>query len=253
MISVAAIGVLSNTLSIETGDLRKGSAFDRVKATFNQALKLGELPASQLTAEYDSGANRDFLESATLTGALIEPQEAQPAKGRQTATDASDLSVTYEVSHDFASKKTDLKLAANTNIEGTRVGVKMDDKDGVTEVSAERDIQGVTVEPSWRVKAKSARVKLMSKLGDNDKLSAQIDHTPDGGATTYEVSYDRQIEEGRDLSATVDANGKTVEVDYVDSKTEDGATWTASASMPIDSGKDVMDDVKLSLKRAWKW
>ena len=55
MISVAAIGVLSNTLSIETGDLRKGSAFDRVKATFNQALKLGDLPESKLTAEYDSG------------------------------------------------------------------------------------------------------------------------------------------------------------------------------------------------------
>jgi len=252
MISVAAIGVLSNTVSIETGDLRKGSAFDRVKATFSQALRLGELPESRLTAEYDSGANRDFLKEATLTGSLIERQEAQEAKGRKAAVDASDLSVTYEVSHDFASKKTDIKLAASTTIEGTQVGAKFDDTDGVTEVSAEREIQGVTVEPSWLVKAKTARVKLMSKLGD-DRLSAQIDHKPDGGETTYEVSYDRQIEEGRDLSATIGCESKSVDIDYVDTKTEDGATWTASASVPYEGGRDMLDDVKLTLKRAWKW
>jgi len=255
MISIV-LSSLGHNVELTTGNLRQGTAFDSIKATFNQALKLGDLPAGNLKCEYDSGANRDFLKEATLTGALVEPSEGQPAKGRKAAVEASDLSVTYEVSHEFTSKKTDVKLSANTKVEGTRVGVEVDDTDGLVELTAERDLgvgdQNVNVQPSWLVKAKKARVKLMSKLSDDGTLSATVDYTPDGGDTSYEVSYDHSLAQGRDVSATFGSDSKSIDVDYVDSKTEDGATWTASASVPSD-GKDILGAAKLSLKRAWTW
>jgi len=254
MLSIV-LSSLGHNVELSTGDLRQGTAFDSVKATFSQNLQLGELPASKLRCEYDSGSNRDFLKEASLTGSIIEPKEAKAAKGRQAAVDASDLSVTYEVSHDFASKKTDVKLSANTKFDGTKLGAEFDDTDGLTEVSAERDLDlgddmSVNVQPSWLVKAKTARVKLMSKLGGEGKISATVDYTPDNGDTAYEVSYDHSIESGRDITASF--GGDNVEIDYVDSKTEDGATWTASASVPVDSN-NILDAAKLSLKRAWTW
>ena len=146
-------------------------------------------------------------------------------------------------------------LTASTKVEGTTFGAEIDG--GVKEISAERDVemgdQTVNVQPSWLVQAKTARVKLMSKISGGDKLSAQIDYNPDSKATAYEVTYDHNLEDGRDISATVDGDSGTVDVDYVDSKFEKDATWTATASVPYDSGKDLLDSAKLSLKRSWKW
>lgn len=65
------------------------------------------------------------------------------------------------------------------------------------------------------------------------------------------VTLDHNLGDGRDVSSKV-SNGQ-VEVDYVDSKFESDATWTASASVPYDSGSNILDAAKLSVKRAWKW
>ena len=48
---------------------------------------------------------------------------------------------------------------------------------------------------------------------------------------------------------------KEVEIDYVDNKFESGATWTASASVPLENSgsSNMLEAAKLTLKRSWKW
>jgi hypothetical protein len=257
MLALAFQPTLANTVSLQTGDLRQGSAFDRVKATFSQALKLGEMSSGTLSVEYDSGANRDFLKEAKYSGSLMEPKAAAPASRGKKATEASDLSVDYEVTHDFVSEKSDLKLTASSVVSGTKVGAELHGAE-LKEVSAERDIDvgdsALSASANWLVQAKTARVKLMSKLNGNP-LSAQVDYNPDSqSANNVEVNYDHNLAEGRDLSASLKVDGGNLEVDYVDSKFEDGAVWTASASVPTSGdASGLLDNTKLSLKRAWQW
>ena len=82
----------------------------------------------------------------------------------------------------------------------------------------------------------------------------QVDYAG-GRAENLEVSYDHNLEDGRDISATVRPAKKEVEVDYVDNSFEKGATWTASASMPLENSgsSNLLDAAKLTLKRSWAW
>jgi len=244
-LAVAALSALGNTAEVSSSDLRRGAAFDNVKASWNQALKLGDF-STKLRADYDYNANRDFLKEVSLSGDLME------------SSNADDMSVSYDVSHNFANQNTNVKLTANTH--GTRLGAEYDRSEGVKEVSANRDVdvgdRSVNVSPSWLVQAKTARVKLMSKLGDSkDRVSAQIDYNTNGGDASYEVGYDHRLEEGRDVSATLKPSAKQVEIDYVDNKFENGATWTASASVPLEreASSNLLDAAKLTLKRSWAW
>lgn len=242
MLAITSVGVLSNTAEISTGNLRNGGAFDNIKASWNQALKLGDF-STNLKANYDYNANRDFLKDVEFSGDLVEGS-------------GDDVSVSYEVTHDFADKNTNVKLTAVSA--GTTVGAEYDQNDGVKEVTAERDVdfgdQKVGVEAGWVVKAKAARVKLMSKLGgDKDRVSAEINYQTEGGATTYEIGYDRNLEDGRDVGVTFNPDSKNVDIDYVDNTFEKGATWTASASVPLDDGSNILDSAKVTLKRSWNW
>merc|ERR1711939_126852 len=106
---------LANTVEVSSSDLRHGSAFDNVKASWNQALKLGDF-SSKLNAKYDYKANKDFLKEVSLQGDLME------GKG-------DDLSVSYEVTHDFQKKNTNVKLTANT--QGTNLAAEFDRDDGL--------------------------------------------------------------------------------------------------------------------------
>jgi hypothetical protein len=240
--ALAVIGALSlgNTVELTTGDLRRGSAFDNLKATFGQKLKIGDI-SSNLDCEYDHSAKSDFLKEATLSGDLV------------SASKDSDIGVSYEVTKNFADESTSAKLTASTTIEGTALSAQLDG--GLSEVTAGRTVNAgdetVDVEASWMVKAKTARVKLMSKLSANDNVNVQVDYTPDGGKVDYEVTLDHDLGNGRDVSAK--GAGGVLEVDYTDTKFEKDATWTASASVPYDMGSNIMDAVKVSLKRSWKW
>jgi len=243
MISVAAFAALGNTAEVSSTDLRKGAAFDNIKASWNQALKLGDF-STKLNANYDYNANKDFLKEVSLAGDLVE------------SANADDVSVSYEVSHNFADKNTNVRLSAN--MQGTNLGAEYDQNNGFKEVTAECDVdiadQKINVQPSWLVQAKTARVKLMSKLSGGDKLSAQVDYNS-GSVDNIEVSYDHNLEAGRDISATVRPSKKEVEIDYVDNSFEKGATWTASASMPLENSgsSNLLDAAKLTLKRSWAW
>jgi len=236
---------LSHNAEVSTTNVRSGAAFDNLKASWHQALKLGACHTN-MKANYDYNANRDFLKDVSFNGDLVE------------SSSADDMRVSYEVTHNFGDKNTNVKLTANT--QGTTLGAEYDQSDGLKEVSAERDVklgdQNVNVQPSWLVKAQTARVKLMSKLGSgDDRLSAQIDYATQGGATTYEVGYDRNLEDGRDVSATFKPDSKNLEIDYVDNNFEKGATWTATANVPLENGgsNNILDAAKLTLKRSWQW
>merc|ERR1711939_150681 len=128
--------------------------------------------------------------------------------------------------------------------------------DQLKEVSAHRQVdvgdQKVDVEPSWLVNAKTARVKLMSALNGGDRLKAQVDYATKGGATSYELGYEHNLEQGRDVSVSYKPDGKDLEVEYVDNKFEGGATWTAKANVPLE-GRSALDNSKVMLKRSWKW
>jgi len=238
-----AVGALANTAEITSNNIRGGNAaFDNLKATWNQALKIGDFNTN-LNCKYDYGANRDFINEATLSGDLVE------------AASADDVGVSYEVSHNFANGNTNWKFNAKT--QGTTLGAEIDNRE-LKEVSANRDVDlggnNVDTTASWLVKAKTARVKLMSALGDDDKLTAQVDYNTEGGDTSYEVGYQRSLDNGRDVSATFTPADKNLEVEYTDKNFERDATWTVNANVPLESGSsNVLDSAKLTLKRSWAW
>jgi hypothetical protein len=245
MLAASVLAGLANTAEVSSTNLRAGAAFDNIKASWNQALKLGDF-STKMKANYDYNANRDFVKDVEFSGDLLE------------ASSADDIRVSYEVSHNFADKNTNVKLSANT--QGTTIGAEMDRNGGLSEVSAQRDVdigdQRVSVEPSWMVKANTARVKLMTKLGGNsDNVGVQVDYNQDGGASGLEVSYDHNLEDGRDVSATFRPDSKDLEVEYVDNKFESGASWTATANVPLENGgsNNILDAAKLTLKRSWSW
>jgi hypothetical protein len=242
-IAAVALAALSNTAEITSTNIRSGAAFDNIKATWNQALNLGDF-STKLKCNYDYKDNKDFLKDCSLSGDLME------------ASSDDDVRVSYEVSHNFGDKKTNLKLSANTR--GTTLGAEVDDRE-LKEVSAVRDVdvgdQSINTEASWLVKAQTARVKLMSNLRGSDRVKAQIDFNPNDNSASYELGYEHQLEQGRDVSATFNPGDKNLDVELVDNKFESGATWTAKASVPLDNAgsNNILDAAKLTLKRSWNW
>jgi hypothetical protein len=241
VVAVALVqSVAANTAEVSTTNLRSGAAFDNLKASWSKALNIGDFK-SKLSCGYDYNANRDFLNEVSLTGDLVE------GKG-------DDMSVSYEVTYDCKSKNTDVQLTAVQG--GTTLRADYSTDEQLKEVGAARQVdvgdQKVDVEPSWLVKAKTARVKLMSAMNGGDKLSAQIDYATEGGDTSYEVGYEHNLEAGRDVSATFRPGAKELDVELVDNKFENGATWTAKAEVPLDGGNAV-ENAKLSLRRSWNW
>jgi hypothetical protein len=239
-----SVAALSNTAEISSTNIRNGAAFDNIKASWNQALKLGDF-STKLKCNYDYKDNRDFLKDCSLSGDLLE------------ANSEDDVRVSYDVSHNFGDQKTNVELQAHTR--GTTLSAKMDDRQ-LKEVSAERDVDvadnKINADVSWLVKAQTARVKLMSNLGGGkDRLSAQIDYNTNDKSASYELGYEHQLEEGRDVSATINPSDKTLDVELVDNKFESGATWTTTASVPLEKsgGNNILDAAKLTLKRSWNW
>jgi hypothetical protein len=226
---------------VSTSDLRTGAAFNNLKAEWGRKLSLGDF-SSQFDCTYDHQNCKDFLKDAKLTGNLVD----SVGKG-------DDIRLDYEVTKNFqGAKNTEVKLTATTR--GTKVTAEIDSDANLKEVSAQRVVtigdRDFDMEPSWLVKSQTMRVKMMSTFA-RDTLKAQIDYDPDGRTSTYELGYERDLEEGKTLSATLVPADKSLEVELVDTNFESGATWTATANIPTDSY--LLDDAKVSLKRAWAW
>jgi hypothetical protein len=228
----------ANSAEFTTSNLRSGASIDNFKANWGRKFSIGDF-SSQLDASYDRSANKDGLKDVKLSGNLVDGS-------------GDDLNVGYEVTKNFCgSESTEVSLTASTM--GTRFGVEMNSDDQLTEVSASRSVsvgdQDLDVQPSFLVKAQKARVKLASAFG-KDRVKAQVDYDTNDRSTAVELGYERQLEAGRTVSATLTPADKNLDVELVDSKFEDGATWTAKASVPLEDAKD---GAKVSLKRAWTW
>jgi len=243
MLALPFAAVLSgNTAEITTSDVRKGASFDNIKASWGKALNIGNVK-SNLRCNYDYNENKGFLKEVSLQGDLKE-------------SSGDDMSLSYDVNHNFNSKNTEVKLTANAN--GNTLSVLGDTESNLKEVSLARSVdagdQSIDVEPSWLVQANTARIKMMSALGGNDgKVSAQVDVNTDDRSTAYEVGYSRSVN-GADVSATYASSDQSLDVEYVDSKFEDGATWTAKLSVDTgDMADSKLDAAKLTLKRPWAW
>merc|ERR1719337_391104 len=129
-------------------------------------------------------------------------------------------------------------------------------EDQLTEVAVQREVdlgdQKVDVQPSWMVKAKAARVKLMSGLNNGkDKVSAQFDYDVDGKEVgALEVGLTRQLKAGQTLAASYKPDKSDLEVSLQDDNFEDGATWTATANVPLESADaNLLDAARVTLKR----
>ena len=242
MLAAAAVASLAaNTAEITSTDLRNNAAFDNIKATWGKALSIGDLKTN-LDCEYDYKGNKDFLSEATLSGNLV---------------DDDDMKIDYEVTRDFGTQNTNVKLSADTS--GTTLGAEYDTDSNLKELTAVRDVdvgdRKVNVDAGWLVKSKSARIKLMTALGSgsSDRAKVEIDYPTEGGDTTYEVSLERDLEDGKEMTATFNPQSKNLDVEYVDSNFESGATWTATASVPLEGAGNLLDNAKVTLKRSWTW
>merc|ERR1719456_2052689 len=100
----------SNTAEFTTNDVRKGAAFDNIKASWGKALSFGDFKTN-LRCNYDYNENRDFIKEVNLKGDLMEGG-------------GDDVSVSYDVTHNFKSQNTEVKLQAATH--GTTFEVDYD-------------------------------------------------------------------------------------------------------------------------------
>jgi hypothetical protein len=236
IVLASAIGaVCANTAEVHTSNLNGGGgAFDNLKASWGKALNLGS-HKTNMNCKYDYSANKDFLKEVSFSGELT-----------------SDVS--YEVTRDFGKKDTEIVLTASKD--GTEVSATYNDN-ALQEVGATRDVelgdQRVNMQPSWLVKAKTARVKMMSALDSSNSVNAQVDYETEGGAMSYEVGYTRSMKDGQTLTATLQPSSKDLELELVDSSFENGATWTANANVNLENGANIMDNAKVTLSRAWNW
>lgn len=235
----------ANHAEVTSSNLNGGTGhFDNLKASWGKVLNVGDFKTN-LRASYDHSICKDFLKEVSFSGDLVE------------AESEDDIKVGYQVTRNFQDKNTDVKLTATTR--GTDFNVEYDTASQLKEVGASRNVevgeQNVQVNPSWLVQAKTARVKMMSVLGGGrDSVSAQVDYDTNAKSTTYEVGYNHNMAQGRDVRATLVPEKRDLEVEYVDSNFEKGATWTATANVNLDSAQNnLLDAAELKLKRAWNW
>jgi len=239
-IALQNAALAANSAELSTSNLNGGgAAFDNLKASWGKALNIGDF-TTNMNVKYDYAKSKDSLQEVSFSGNLV---------------DDSDMTVGYEVTRSFDGGATAVKLTAATG--GTTLTADYDTDEQLTEVGAARTVtvsdRNVDVEPSWLVKAKKARVKLMSALGDSDSVSAQIDYDTTSGDSALEVGFSRQLKDGQSLSATLTPASKDLEVELVDSSFENGATWTATANVGLDDASSIADNAKVTLKRSWAW
>lgn len=230
---------LAGSAELNIGNVRSGASFDNLKASWGKALEIAGFKTN-LDCKYDYAANKEGLDEVTLTGDLVE------------ATSGDDIAVGYKLTRHVASKKNDLKVTATSK--GTTIYGEYNDNQ-LTEVGASKEVevgdQKVNVEPSYKVQAKTARVKLMSALSGG-KVAATVDYA-DGDVDVNEVSFEKELETGRSVTATLTPKSQNLEVEYKDDTFESGASWTATANVPLDDANNILDAAKLTLSRAWTW
>lgn len=239
-IALQNAALAANSAEISTSNLNGGgAAFDNLKASWGKALNIGDFKTN-MNVKYDYAKSKDSLQEVSFSGNLVED---------------NDMTVGYSVTRSFDGGATAVKLTAATG--GTTLTADYDTDEQLTEVGAARTVEvsdrKVDVEPSWLVKAKKARVKLMSAMGDSDSVSATIDYDTNSGDSALEFGFSRQLKDGQSLSATLTPASKDLELQLVDNTFESGASWTATANLGLDDASSIADNAKVTLKRSWAW
>ena len=173
------------------------------------------------------------------------------------AASADDVGLGYQLTRDFAKAQTDLKLTASSR--GTTLSAEYDTNEQLRSVGVSREVelgdQKMDVQPSWLLKARAARVKLMSSLNDGkDKVSAQVDFdVASKEARALELGLSRQLDTGRVVEAKYKPANSDLTISLTDSSFENGATWTATANVDASDAGSLLDTASVTLKRSWGW
>jgi len=223
--SFAAV-VYGGSVDLVTGDLSGGSkALDNIKAKWSQSLKvLGN--AATLTAGYDRSENENFLNEATLTGSV--------GKGK----------VDYELTTKFGSGL-DYEVSTKTDdgsaisMEGSVDLLSASDL-SVRKVSASKsaNLRGndYDIELSHDLSEGESKIQMSTVLGAGVKATGTLSNNGGAVGKSYEVSYDTDLNAGRTLSATVNPEAGSGEIEYVDESTFDG---TLTANIPLGGSPSV--------------
>jgi len=229
---LATLGAAAGgAIELSSNDLTQtGRSLDNIKAKWSQTLNvLGK--GATLSAEYDRAERKDFVKSATLTGAVDK--------------------VKYELTTNFGGA-TELSLETETE-DGTTVSAEgsletLSSVPRFNKLTASRatSIRGndCDLEISHEVASSESKLKLSTLLGSGLKAIGTLSTKGGSHDTAYEIEYDTTLTEGRKLSANVNPKDGSGEIEYVDSATVDGEL---TATIPLGGSP------KLTLKRAFNF
>mmetsp|Transcript_26084 Transcript_26084/g.43075 ORF Transcript_26084/g.43075 Transcript_26084/m.43075 type:complete len:130 (-) Transcript_26084:162-551(-) len=108
--------------------------------------------------------------------------------------------------------------------------------------------RAIGLSPSWLLPAKTARVGLVSGVGEGS-VSAQIAYATESKKTEYELGYSIEPVRGKLVSATITPANNVLKVEMADSSFEPGATWKGTTNIDARTGKMS----KVTITRAWNW
>lgn len=232
VILVAGVGaVAAGSIEVVSSDLTSGNrALDNIKAKWSQSLNVLGNDAT-LTGSYDRKERSDFLKECSLSGAVSK--------------------IKYELTSKFDGA-TGLKLETTTD-DGTTVEAegsldRLVSVPRITKLTAARaaNLRGTdcNLEMSHQPADGESKLKLSTMLGSGVKAIATLTSKGGDASTSYEVEYDTQLTEGRSLSASVNPQDGSGEIEYVDNASVDG---TLTATIPLGG------QPKLTLSRAFKF
>jgi len=207
----------AGNIDISTNDLSSGGrAFDNIKATWSQALKVLGNDAT-LSAEYDRAERSNFVKEATLAGQIAK--------------------VKYQVTSNFGGA-TGLTLETTTD-DGTTVEAvgsldTLSSAPKFSKLTASRatSLRGndCNLEISHDVAASESKLKLSTALGSGVTAHGSVSTKGGAHSTAYEVEYDTTLTQGRTLSASVNPADGSGSIEYTDTATMDGEL---TASIPL--------------------
>lgn len=229
---LAGVGAaMGGSIELVSSDLSQGNrGLDNIKAKWSQSLKVLGNDAN-IAASYDRAENKDFLNEASLSGAVSK--------------------IKYELKTKF-SGSTDLALQTTTD-DGTCVEAEGEldhlvAMPRITKLTATRaaTLRGTECdfEMSHQPGDGTSKMKLSTVLGSGFKAIASLTSKGGDASTAYEVEYDTTLTEGRTLSANVNPSAGSGEIEYVDNASIDG---TLTATIPLGGSP------KLTLKRAFNF
>ena len=214
--------------------------------------------AAAAPRRYDLKAKKDFFKEAKLAGAIADVKYVLTHAIEKGVTGVTLMS--KQVGHN-------LKAVGDTSSYLTTLSAK-----GTASLAG----YDIDYEPAFNVKTKTTKLALSAALGGGVSATGVVTASSAGAVSAdYELGYEHSLgdvrrapfrapacaptpaavthspwrvvcAQGRELSATLNPAERAGEVEIIDSFTERGATWVASAQMALGSKP------KVTLRRSMK-